>query len=64
MRGILMWRKKGGWGGELRPVKEHMKEYENLLSLKILDCGHMVPIDLPATSLDMMRTFLFGGGRV
>jgi len=38
-----------------------MKEFENLMFLKVRDSGHMVPMDLPVVSLDMMRTFLFSG---
>ena len=44
---------KGQLGG-------YMKEYENLMYLKILDSGHMVPMDVPEVSLDMMRNLVFG----
>lgn len=37
----------------------YMKEYNNLMYLKVLDSGHMVPMDVPDVSLDMMRTFMF-----
>lgn len=42
-------------------VSGYMKEYENLMFLKILSAGHMVPLDVPPTSLSMMRTFVYGG---
>jgi hypothetical protein len=29
--------------------------------LKIMDSGHMVPMDVPEVALDMMRLFLYGG---
>lgn len=35
------------------------KEYENLTFLKIASSGHMVPMDLPDLSLDMMRKLMF-----
>lgn len=38
-----------------------MREYENLMYLKVLDSGHMVPLDVPDVSLDMIRTFMHGG---
>lgn len=38
----------------------YMKEYENLMYLKILGSGHMVPMDAPDVSLDMMRNLVFG----
>ena len=38
-----------------------MKEYENLMYLKVLESGHMVPMDVPDVSLDMLRIFVFGG---
>lgn len=37
----------------------YMKEFENLMFLKIRSSGHMVPMDLPKESLIMMRTFLY-----
>ena len=37
-----------------------MKSYDNLMYLKVLDSGHMVPLDLPEESFDMMQSFLFG----
>jgi carboxypeptidase D len=49
------------WGdgidGSSKPVG-YVKEYENLIFLKILDSSHMVPMDSPAVSLEMMRTLL------
>jgi len=39
-------------------VSGYMKEYENLMFLKLLDSGHMVPLDIPEKALDMMRIFM------
>ena len=38
----------------------YVKEYENLIYLKIREAGHMVPIDQPRVSLDMITTFIYG----
>ncbi|KAL7580720.1 hypothetical protein ACA910_001005 [Epithemia clementina (nom. ined.)] len=35
-----------------------IKQYENLLFLKVLNAGHMVPMDIPDISLEMIKTFL------
>ena len=40
----------------------YIKQYENLSFLKILEAGHMVPMDQPAVSLAMMRTLVYGTG--
>jgi len=37
----------------------YVKQHRNLILLKIRDSGHMVPMDQPELSLQMMRTFLF-----
>jgi carboxypeptidase D len=37
----------------------YSKEYRNLIFLKILNAGHMVPMDVPDVALDMMGTFLY-----
>jgi len=37
----------------------YMKEFENLLFLKVMSSGHMVPMDVPDVALEMMRTFMF-----
>ena len=37
----------------------YMKEFNNLMYLKVLNAGHMVPMDVPDVSLDMLRTFIF-----
>jgi len=55
------WNVVAKHGGNGRPLKGYMKEYDNLLFLKVLDSGHMVPLDLPFVSLEMMKTFLYGG---
>lgn len=39
-------------------VSGYVKEYENLLFLKLLNGGHMVPMDIPAVALDMMQVFM------
>lgn len=39
-------------------VSGFMKEYNNLLFLKVLNAGHMVPMDVSEVALDMMRTFV------
>jgi hypothetical protein len=53
--------KRYAWKAESESVTQvtgFMKEYENLLFLKLLRSGHMVPLDLPSQSLDMIRTFV------
>ncbi|KAL7544116.1 hypothetical protein ACHAXR_013558 [Thalassiosira sp. AJA248-18] len=40
----------------------YIKQFENLSFLKILESGHMVPMDQPAISLAMMRTLVYGTG--
>jgi carboxypeptidase D len=37
----------------------YMKEHKNLQFLKVLDSGHMVPMDVPNVSLDMIRAFMY-----
>jgi len=39
----------------------YVKSFRNLIFLKVLDSGHMVPMDQPNVALDMMRTFINGG---
>lgn len=39
-----------------------MKESKNLQFLKLLDSGHMVPLDIPQPSLEMMHLFMFDKG--
>jgi len=39
----------------------YMKEFDNLLFLKVMASGHMVPMDVPDVALEMMRTFMFSG---
>eukprot|EP00537_Pseudo-nitzschia_pungens_P018192 CAMPEP_0172410434 /NCGR_PEP_ID=MMETSP1061-20121228/76882_1 /TAXON_ID=37318 /ORGANISM="Pseudo-nitzschia pungens, Strain cf. pungens" /LENGTH=814 /DNA_ID=CAMNT_0013146619 /DNA_START=87 /DNA_END=2531 /DNA_ORIENTATION=- len=38
----------------------YMKEFRNLSFLKVIDSGHMVPMDVPGVALDMLRTFVYG----
>jgi len=51
-----VWNSNKANGG--RPVG-YMKEHENLLFLKILNAGHMVPMDQPFVALQMMSTFMY-----
>jgi hypothetical protein len=37
-----------------------MKENKNLQFLKLLNAGHMVPLDIPQQSLEMMSNFMYG----
>ena len=37
----------------------YMKHYENLFFLKMLDSGHVVPLDLPEESLEMIQSLMF-----
>ena len=46
-------------GGENK-VAGYMKEFQNLSYLKLLDSGHMAPLDQPEICLDMMTTFMYG----
>ncbi|KAL3935697.1 MAG: hypothetical protein SGBAC_008838 [Bacillariaceae sp.] len=36
-----------------------MKEYENLMYLKVKNSGHMVPMDVPDVALDMIKTLIY-----
>jgi carboxypeptidase D len=65
----LPWRNRDSWimasryawgGGGTSPAKPYgyVKEYENLIFMKVLNSSHMVPMDSPALSLEMMKTFL------
>lgn len=38
----------------------YIKQYENLSFLKILEAGHMVPMDQPAIALAMLKTLVYG----
>eukprot|EP00579_Thalassiosira_antarctica_P008250 CAMPEP_0201879332 /NCGR_PEP_ID=MMETSP0902-20130614/10241_1 /ASSEMBLY_ACC=CAM_ASM_000551 /TAXON_ID=420261 /ORGANISM="Thalassiosira antarctica, Strain CCMP982" /LENGTH=656 /DNA_ID=CAMNT_0048407131 /DNA_START=25 /DNA_END=1995 /DNA_ORIENTATION=+ len=40
----------------------YIKQFDNLSFLKILESGHMVPMDQPAVALAMMKTLLYGTG--
>lgn len=42
-------------------VSGFMKEYDNLKFLKVMDAGHMVPMDQPVVALDMMEVLIYGG---
>ena len=54
--------KRYGWkSSSIKKLAGYMKEYENLMFMKVLNSGHMVPMDVPDVSLDMMRTLVFQG---
>ena len=40
-------------------IAGYMKETANLLFLKVLNSGHMVPMDVPLPALDMIQTFMY-----
>lgn len=42
-------------------VSGYMKEFANLMFLKLLNSGHMVPLDVPAQAKDMMELFVKSG---
>lgn len=42
-------------------VSGYMKEFGNLLFLKLLRAGHMVPLDIPETAFEMMQIFVSNG---
>ena len=42
-------------------VSGYVKEFGPLIFLKVRQAGHMVPMDLPEVSLDMMKRFMYGG---
>eukprot|EP00979_Chaetoceros_neogracilis_P012492 scaffold3337_cov256-Chaetoceros_neogracile.AAC.26 len=37
----------------------YMKEFANLMFLKVMSSGHMVPMDVPDVALEMMRSFMY-----
>eukprot|EP00563_Minutocellus_polymorphus_P005361 CAMPEP_0181044702 /NCGR_PEP_ID=MMETSP1070-20121207/13407_1 /TAXON_ID=265543 /ORGANISM="Minutocellus polymorphus, Strain NH13" /LENGTH=779 /DNA_ID=CAMNT_0023123165 /DNA_START=52 /DNA_END=2391 /DNA_ORIENTATION=- len=47
--------------GKTSPPGGYVKQYENLIFMKIPDSGHMVPMDQPEISLEMMRVLALGG---
>lgn len=52
--------KRYGWKSPSRgQLGGYMKEYKNLMYLKVLDSGHMVPMDVPDVALDLMRGLVF-----
>jgi carboxypeptidase D len=49
-----------GWkSASIDKLGGYMKEYENLYFLKVLNSGHMVPMDVPGVALDMLQTFIY-----
>lgn len=68
----LPWKHTRDWNGAPRyawsskadgptKVSGYMREFKNLKYLKILNAGHMVPLDVPAVAFEMMEKFLYGG---
>jgi carboxypeptidase C (cathepsin A) len=55
------WNPSYGEPNNGNPTAGFMKEHRNLMFLKVLDSGHMVPMDLPSVALEMMQTFLSSG---
>lgn len=56
--------KRAGWKSKSDPgdkISGYIKEFKNLLFLKVMDSGHMVPMDKPELALDMMKLFMYGG---
>eukprot|EP00543_Licmophora_paradoxa_P002492 CAMPEP_0202454968 /NCGR_PEP_ID=MMETSP1360-20130828/12606_1 /ASSEMBLY_ACC=CAM_ASM_000848 /TAXON_ID=515479 /ORGANISM="Licmophora paradoxa, Strain CCMP2313" /LENGTH=388 /DNA_ID=CAMNT_0049074435 /DNA_START=186 /DNA_END=1352 /DNA_ORIENTATION=+ len=50
------------WKGPLKEgVAGYIKQYQNLSFIKVMDSGHMVPLDVPDVSLEMIKTFMQGG---
>jgi carboxypeptidase D len=47
-------------GGASNKLAGCMKECKNLSFLKLLDSGHMAPLDQPDVCLDIMMTFMYG----
>ena len=55
---------RAAWKSKTHPgdkISGYIKEFDNLLFLKVMDSGHMVPMDVPDVALDMMRLFIYGG---
>ena len=49
-----------GWkSSSIDKLGGYIKEYENLYFLKVLNSGHMVPMDVPGVALDMLETFIY-----
>jgi len=55
------WNLKEKMKPDGNPTAGFMKEYRNLMFLKVLNSGHMVPMDLPSVALEMMQIFLSSG---
>jgi len=50
------------WNGDGKTdgaLAGYMKEFDNLVYLKVKEAGHMVPMDQPERALDMIRTFIY-----
>jgi carboxypeptidase D len=46
--------------GRKKTLAGYVKAFENLIFLKVLNSGHMVPLDQPDISLNMIINFLYG----
>jgi len=55
------WNLKEKMKPDGNPTAGFMKEYRNLMFLKVLNSGHMVPMDIPSIALEMMQIFLSSG---
>uniref|UniRef100_A0A7S1VK41 Carboxypeptidase n=1 Tax=Grammatophora oceanica TaxID=210454 RepID=A0A7S1VK41_9STRA len=47
--------------GQNKQASGYIKSFQTLSFLKVLDAGHMVPLDVPDVALDMMKIFLYNG---
>ena len=59
-RSDYLMAKRYGWESKITgSLAGYMKEHAPLQFLKVLDSGHMVPMDLPEISLEMMKLFMY-----
>ena len=55
-QGEFQTSKRYGWKSPSKgQLGGYMREYQNLMYLKVLDAGHMVPMDQPAHALAMLQ---------
>lgn len=67
-----MMQARHAWDSEVDPSTKnnyvhgrpdgYIKQYENLSFLKVLESGHMVPMDQPSVALAMMKTLVYNTG--
>lgn len=48
------------WKSNGNELAGYAKEFQNLGFLKLMNSGHMAPLDQPEICLDMMKTFMYG----